>query len=57
MRQHLLKIRFKKGRGHVSVFHNPERGINILVHGDDYCSAGKRTDLDWMQPSWRRRTS
>ena len=47
--EHLLKIGFKKGRGHVSVFHHPERGIKTLVHGDDYCSAGKRADLDWMQ--------
>ena len=47
--EHLVKIGFKRGRGHISVFHHPERGIKTLVHGDDYCSAGKRTDLDWLQ--------
>ena len=46
---HLEGIGFKRGRGHISVFHHPERGIKTLVHGDDYFSGGKRADLDWLQ--------
>ena len=45
---HLLKIGFTKGRGHVSVFHHAARGIKTLVHGDDYCSAGPQEGLDWL---------
>ena len=47
--EHLLNIGFKGGRVHISVFHHPERNIRTLVHGDVYCSAGARTDLDLLQ--------
>ena len=46
---HLLKIGFTRGRGHVSVFHHVDKGINTLVHGDDYCSAGPQEGLSWLQ--------
>ena len=47
--EHLIEIGFKRGRGHIRVFHHPERNIRTLVHGDDYCSAGARGDFDWLQ--------
>ena len=46
---HLLSIGYKRGRGHISVFHHVEKGFKTLVHGDDYCSAGPRASLDWLQ--------
>ena len=46
---HLVKIGFTKGVGHISVFHHVERGIKTLVHGDDYFSAGPKASLDWME--------
>ena len=47
--EHLITRGFKRGRGHISVLHPPERNTRTLVHGDDYCSAGARGDLDWLQ--------
>ena len=46
---HLVENGFVRGVGHPSVFHHSTRDIWTLVHGDDYCSAGAPTDLDWMQ--------
>ena len=31
------------------MFWNPDRDITTLVHGDDYVSSGRQTDLDWMK--------
>ena len=39
---HLVGVGFKRGVGHPSVFHHPERGIMTLVHGDDYLSSATR---------------
>ena len=45
---HLVENRFVRGVGHPSVFHHSTRDIWMLVHGDDYCSAGAPDDLSWM---------
>ena len=31
------------------MFWHPDRDIMTLVHGDDYVSSGRQTDLDWME--------
>ena len=45
---HLTEAGFKRGIGHPAVFHHPGKDIWTLVHGDDYCSAGSESSLDWM---------
>ena len=47
--EHLVENGFERGRGFPSVFYHRERDICTLVHGDDYFSAGKKADLDWLQ--------
>jgi hypothetical protein len=47
--EHLVENGFVRGVGHPSVFHHSSRDIWTLVHGDDYCSAGLPSDLDWME--------
>ena len=46
---HLVGVGFKRGVGHPSVFHHPACDIWTLVHGDDYCSAGSSSSLDWLE--------
>ena len=46
---HLVEAGFKRGVGHPSVFYHPSKDIWTLVYGDDYCSAGSPTALDWME--------
>ena len=46
---HLESVGFKRGRGHPSVFHHPERGLKALVHGDDYVASGASKDIDWFK--------
>ena len=31
------------------MFWHPDRDILTLVHGDDYVSSGRQTDLEWME--------
>ena len=48
--EHLLKIGFKRGRGHISVFHHPERGIKTLVIA---AQEHEQTSIG-CRPSWRK---
>ena len=45
---HLVDAGLTRGIRHPSVFHHPAKDIWTLVHGDDYCSAGSPSSLDWM---------
>ena len=56
--EHVIEIGFKQGRGHIRVFHHPERNIRTPIDGDDYCSAGARART-WIgcRLSWRKLTS
>ena len=47
--EHLINIGYKRGRGFPSVFVREEKGLWILVHGDDYMSAGDADSLDWLE--------
>ena len=49
MSDHLIEAGFTRGVGHPAVFHHAEKDIWTLVHGDDYCSAGTASSLDWLQ--------
>ena len=46
--EHPIEIGFIQGFGHPSVFRHATRDVWTLVHGDDYCSAGKPDHLDWF---------
>ena len=52
---HLVDSGFVGGVGHPSVFHHKTRDLWTLVHGDDYCSAGKCVDLDWLEATLAQR--
>ena len=47
--EHLHSIGFKRGKSNPCVYFHRARGIRVLVHGDDYASAGLLGDLRWMQ--------
>ena len=46
---HLEGIGFIMGRGHPSVFWHPGRQVMLLVHGDDYVSAGDEESMTWLE--------
>ena len=46
---HLEGIGFKRGKAFPSVFVHPEKDIWTFVHGDDYCSAAEKEDLNWLE--------
>ena len=52
---HLVQCGFVRGVGHPSVFHNIEKDVWTLVHGDDYCSVGPSASLDWLQDALEKR--
>ena len=45
----LVTIGFVRGKGHTAVYHHKMYGIMTLVHGDDYYSAGPRSNLLWLK--------
>ena len=47
--EHLISLGFVRGKGFPALFHHPGRKVKTLVHGDDYCSAGPKASLDWME--------
>ena len=46
--KHLEEAGFKRGVGHTAVFVHSVRDIWLMVHGDDYLSAGAKSNLDWL---------
>ena len=50
-----MSILFTPGKGHPSIFVDRERGIRVLVHGDDYFSSGLSDDLTWLQSRLEKR--
>ncbi len=55
MSDHLVEAGFTRGVGHPAVFHHAEKDIWTLVHGDDYCSTGTDSSLDWLQRALEKR--
>ena len=43
------KIGFKRGTYNPCTYHHPERKIDAVVHGYDYCSVGNREDVEWFR--------
>ena len=46
---HLVTLGLEPGKWHTRVFHHSERGISVLVHGDDYFSSAHREQVDWLE--------
>ena len=47
--EHLHSIGLERGKSNPRVYFHRACGIRVLVHGDDYASAGLLEDLRWMQ--------
>jgi hypothetical protein len=45
----LLDNGFTRTRASTCVFHHRERDIDLIVHGDDFVTAGDHEDLVWLQ--------
>ena len=45
----LLEIGFERGTGYPSIFVHKERNIKLLVHGDDFITAGRHEQLVWFE--------
>ena len=45
----LVKLGFEVGVANATTFVHKQRGIHCMVHGDDFVSTGKLSDLQWMK--------
>ena len=45
----LVRIGFKVGASNPCLFTHKSRSITMLVHGDDFLSAAKDQDLEWLK--------
>jgi hypothetical protein len=48
------KLGFKKGESSPCSFRHPIRGINTVVHGDDFFSEGPAQELEWMNRNLKK---
>ena len=44
----LIKLGFTKGESSPCAFYHSERGIQTVVHGDDFVSEGEKGHLLWL---------
>ena len=45
----LVKIGFERGRACPCAFYHSEKGLRIVIHGDDINALGHRQELDWFR--------
>ena len=43
------KIGFSKSRATPCMFYHSERGIRVVIHGDDFTILGNEVELDWFR--------
>ena len=48
-------IGFKRGKASPCIFYHPQRGIRIVVHGDDFTVLGNTHQLDWFRQEISKR--
>ena len=53
--KHLEDLGFVSGKSNPCIFWNEARGIQTLVHGDDYVSTGDGSQLEWMKKELEKR--
>ena len=44
----LEAVGFRRGKAAPTVFYHPERGVRLVVHGDDFTFMGVRRQLKWI---------
>ena len=42
-------VGFRQGLSSPVIFHQPQRGVSCVVHGDDFTFEGEEVDLNWIQ--------
>jgi hypothetical protein len=47
--KHLVEVGWTQGRASASVYKHEGRDLATLVHGDDYVTVGKRSDVEWFK--------
>ena len=45
----LEQLGFSRGKASPCIFYHGERGLRIVVHGDDFTVMGKEAELDWLR--------
>ena len=45
----LQSMGFIRGVANPCCFHHPQRGLTLVVHGDDFSTLGRREDLLWCE--------
>ena len=48
------KLKFVKGESSPCSFHHPTRNIKVVVHGDDFVSEGKKSELIWFDTELKK---
>ena len=49
VKKFMREQRFVVGAYNVSTFYHRQRGLRVMVHGDDFISTGSRESLSWMK--------
>lgn len=44
----------KQARSTPGLFYHPDRGARAFIHGGDYVSAGKSTELEWIAANLKK---
>ncbi len=52
---HLKSVGFTQGRATPCVFKHQQKGIDTLIHGDDYVSIGPASGLHWLRVELEKR--
>ena len=52
----LKSIGFTQGDSSLCVFHHPVRDISTVVHGDDFTSLARESELNWFKNELKHHT-
>jgi hypothetical protein len=45
----MRKCGFVQGKANVTSFYHPDKGIRVVVHGDDFIASGMEDNLKWLE--------
>eukprot|EP00973_Karenia_brevis_P005127 704905-Karenia_brevis.AAC.1 len=51
----MRQLGFKQGKATACAFHNVERNIHAVIHGDDFIIIGRESSLKWMEEEIREK--
>lgn len=49
VRDQLVKKGFVQGAGSPSIYYHPDSELNVFIHGDDFVTSGKHSQVQWFQ--------